>query len=121
MEKSLKVLVCGGRHFEDWRFVRKCLDEFHSKDPITTIVHGGAAGVDTMAGQWARDNNVSFKVFPAKWDIYGSSAGFIRNTDMANDKPDIVLAFPGGSGTKHMIETAKRKKIHVIEYVKENV
>lgn len=39
-----------------------------------------------------------------------------RNKQMLNEgKPDLVVAFPGGSGTAHMVKIAKAVGIMVIE------
>lgn len=54
--------------------------------------------------------------FPAKWKMYGRSAGAIRNAVMLSEfQPDIVVAFPGGRGTAHMVRIARAAGIDVIE------
>ncbi len=48
-------------------------------------------------------------------DKYGKSAGSIRNQQMIDEgKPDLVVAFPGGFGTKDMVRRAKKHNIEVI-------
>jgi predicted Rossmann-fold nucleotide-binding protein len=49
------------------------------------------------------------------WDNFGSRAGAMRNENMLLLAPDLVVAFPGGPGTAHMVRIAKRNKIRVIE------
>lgn len=51
---------------------------------------------------------------PADWDLYGKSAGFKRNVQMA-EYADALVAFWDGasSGTKHMIETAQKMGLDV--------
>ena len=48
--------------------------------------------------------------FPAKWTQQGKSAGFIRNTIMA-DYADVAIIFWNckSKGTEHMIKTIKKK------------
>jgi hypothetical protein len=113
----VKLLVCGGRDFSD----AKLLDRFMSyadnsdRGPITTIIHGGAAGADTMAGEWGKKHHIQVSVYRADWSRYGRSAGPRRNEQMLNEgKPDMVLAFPGGRGTAHMVTIAKKAGVRVV-------
>jgi len=103
----MKVLVCGGRDFSDKTLLWNSLDALHNKTPITIIIQGGARGADFLAKQWATEKAISCVTYEADWSSHGASAGAIRNIKMAREaKPDLVLAFPGGRGTKHMIKTA---------------
>ena len=72
---------------------------------------GDAAGADTMGARWANNNNIPIKHFPAEWDRYGKSAGYIRNAEMG-EYADALIAFWNGhsTGTKHMIKTMKINK-----------
>jgi hypothetical protein len=55
---------------------------------------------------------------PAKWRQFGVRAGFVRNQEMLNEKPEAVLAFWDGEsrGTKDMIERADRASIPIRLY-----
>jgi hypothetical protein len=111
-----KVLVCGGRDFNDADKLNHCLDILHKKHGFTCLVHGDARGADRLAGEWAEQNDVDVITYPALWDQFGTSAGPIRNKIMfTKEAPDIVIAFPGGSGTAHMVNFAKNKGAAVIE------
>ena len=104
----MDVLVCGGRQYnrKDWLY--KALDQLHAVSPINRIIHGGANGADTLADNWAQENNVSVTVFPADWNSYGYTAGPRRNKEMLSiGRPNVVLAFPGGRGTQDMIMRSK--------------
>jgi hypothetical protein len=37
---SKRVLVCGGRHYQDWRRVADALRHLHDSSPIGLIIHG---------------------------------------------------------------------------------
>jgi len=75
---------------------------------IGVVNEGNAPGADRIAGYWARRNKIDNLKFPADWDRHGNSAGPIRNGRMlAEGKPDLVLAFPGGEGTKNMVRQAR--------------
>lgn len=114
----MRILVCGGRDFSDQGLLCKVLgnlvDEFGQE---FTIIEGGARGADRMAGTWAQIHNKGHLSFPADWDRYGAAAGPMRNQQMIDEgKPDLVLAFPGGTGTADMIRRAKTAGIEVRQF-----
>ncbi len=105
----MKVLVCGGRNFSDRRALFNVLSGLEIRGEITEIITGGARGADELAEEWSRVNQVKRTVYPAKWNLLGKRAGLARNHEMLDkEKPDLVVAFPGGRGTSHMITTAKQ-------------
>lgn len=107
----MRLLVCGGRSFNNHTFVFKTLDAFPE---ISVIITGAAAGVDTLALAWARENEIPFIGVPAQWKKFPGVAGPVRNVVMLTDwKPDCVLAFPGGQGTRNMMSVAKAAGIPV--------
>lgn len=113
----MRILVCGGRDYSNQAFLFMVLDEL-KLGPKDSIIHGGAFGADSLAGKWARDRKIREIIFPADWKKHGKAAGFIRNVEMAEDgKPDFVIAFPGGPGTSHMIHTAQKLGIKVVNMV----
>ena len=107
----MRVIVCGGRSYSDRDTLFKALDWIHLKEPITTIVHGGCSGADNLAAQWAKEIGVRLEEHKANWKLYGPAAGPIRNREMAETFPNLVLAFPGGRGTEDMIRVAQNKGI----------
>lgn len=110
------VLVCGGRDFYDYRYLSEVLYEIHDNEHITAIVHGDAKGADSHAGSWARAAGVCEIKVPAQWGM-GRGAGPIRNGWMVNILPiDLVVAFPGGTGTADMVRQAKAKGKEVREF-----
>lgn len=107
----MKVLVCGGRDYQDYESVRTELNKIRD---VTEIIHGGARGADTLGGRWAEENNIPVHRVDALWERYGKSAGYRRNVEMLEYNPDVVLAFPGSKGTAMMIELAKKAGVEVI-------
>jgi len=82
---------------------------------ITTVLCGAARGVDLSGKQWADLNNVPVEMYPAEWDLYGKSAGYRRNAEMASKADQLVAFWDGKSrGTKHMIDLARMHKLKVI-------
>lgn len=111
----MKVLVCGGRDFSDKEFTDRELDRLHAEHHFTLLIHGDANGADTLAGSWASIRGVPCTPVPANWKKYGRGAGPKRNQQMLAMNPDLVIAFPGGRGTAHMVGIAKAKMTRVIE------
>ena len=102
-EPKKKVIIAGSRNFNDWRLAYQTLDEY--KDKIKEVVCGDAKGADTIGANWAQEHGIKVHHFPADWQKYGVSAGYVRNKQMG-DYADALIAFWDGvsPGTKDMIE-----------------
>ncbi len=113
----MRLLVCGGRRYGNNRFLHKFLDAINIvHGPVDVLINGGAKGADTLAQEWAEHNKIHVETYMAEWDKYGRSAGYIRNGEILKiGKPDMVVCFPGGKGTAHMRDLAKKADISVIE------
>lgn len=84
---------------------------------ITAILSGGARGADKLGERAARELNIPLEIYPAQWDIFGKSAGYRRNEEMANHAEALIAIWNGHSkGTKHMIDLATRKGLRVFVY-----
>lgn len=105
-----------------------------------TIVHGAARGADALAARIAftefempteahiadwrgpcrpeckpghrRPNPAGGQIMPAD---YCPAAGVYRNQEMLESGVDLVLAFPGGTGTADMVRRARKAGIDVRE------
>lgn len=122
MKLFINIVVAGGRDFQDKELLYRTLDDYLLIFPYdVTIIAGGASGADSLAMEYARDRDILFKEFPAKWSKYGKRAGPIRNEEMARFG-DILFAFWDGEsrGTKNMIDLAykymEKENIHIIHY-----
>jgi hypothetical protein len=113
--RPIKVLVCGGRKYLNREFMFHWLDSFYDTNEISHVITGGAAGADALANVWAEQRGIQQVIMPANWRAHGRSAGPMRNRAMADMKPDIVIAFPGGNGTASMCTIARENKIQVLE------
>ena len=111
----MRIIVCGGRDYKDEQYVWDVL--FQYIDWNLTIIEGGAKGADRFAANFARYYNVHNITFHANWKLYGKRAGPLRNIEMLKEgKPDLVIAFPGGKGTAHMVRIALEAGIEVKDY-----
>ena len=128
---EFRVLVCGGRDYgvqivdgqrvpfqPEIDHIYHILDLlFKSTSRPITIIHGAARGADQISGEWAKDRNVDVVEFPADWDQYKQRAGYIRNKQMLDEgRPHLVVAFPGGVGTRMMVRLAKSTNVPVREF-----
>jgi len=104
---EMRLLVCGGRDFDNRSGLFRLLDGIASRNNVKAIIQGDAPGADSIAKQWAVLNNVHLDSYPADWSI-GPSAGPIRNRRMLEQgRPTHCLAMPGGRGTANMVSQAK--------------
>ena len=112
----MKVLICGGREYNGVGRMFQVLEDLDSKRTITSIISGGARGADSIAEMYAKQNGKHLSVYRADWDRFGKSAGFKRNYKMLHEgKPDLIVAFPGGKGTKMMTMLAEDAGVEVIK------
>lgn len=116
----MRVLVTGGRKYDNYKKVvdvlNKVFSSFPSKDDI--LIHGGATGADTLAHQWAENNKVVTEVYLAQWSRFGKRAGPVRNQEMLDKaQPQLVVAFPGGKGTADMVKRAREAGIEVMDVI----
>lgn len=114
---TVRMLVCGGRDWDDELATELVLNFLHSKFEIVCVVHGDATGADNLAKQWANRHDVKQTPFIANWRLHGVTAGFRRNRCMLkHGNPDLVFAFPGGNGTEDMVEISNRARIPVLRF-----
>lgn len=119
----MKLLVCGGRKYADkewlFRFLSRTIHQEENAGRLSRaplVIHGDAwTGADRLADEWAVQHWIQPVRCPALWNELGRRAGILRNITMLELKPDLVVAFPGGRGTAHMVRIAKAAGIRVIE------
>jgi len=89
----VKVLVTGDRNWTDEDLLAQALSAIGHLHPSNVmVVHGGAAGADSLAGKVANRLGMATHVYEAEWDRYGRAAGPKRNQTMISENPDISLA-----------------------------
>ena len=122
----MKLVVTGGRNYPDRELVFIVLDRIHKETPISQLIHGACGwdrdkfngpdkmtGADRWADEWANERGVPFHRMAARWSKLGGQGGPIRNGEMLDEKPDMVVAFPGGGGTWNCIRQARARGIIV--------
>jgi hypothetical protein len=101
----MRVIIAGSRTINDYGTVRAAVEAsgFH----VTTVVSGGARGVDLLGERWARERGISVLRFDANWEKHGRRAGILRNEQMVRESDALVAVWDGASrGTRHVIEFA---------------
>ena len=103
LRKQYKVIVTGGRHYSNHPRVNEVLTSIAPD----IIVQGGANGADRLAREWGEKRGLEVITFEAEWEVYGRRAGPVRNRKMCAAGADLLVAFPGGKGTRHCVRTAR--------------
>lgn len=110
----MRILVCGDRNWSNKEAIRRELEKFPKG---TTIIHGAARGADTLGGIVAKELGFEIEEYPADWNKYGKMAGSIRNRQMLDANPDLVLAFhhalSQSKGTKDMVQISREAGVEV--------
>lgn len=108
----MRTIIAGGREIDDYQLVLDAIAQ--SGFEISTVISGGARGVDALGEQYANDSGLALEIYPAEWNKHGRSAGPIRNGKMAEVADALIAVWDGKStGTKNMIEQATRRGLHV--------
>lgn len=115
--KPMRLVIAGGREFDDYALLKSAVAEALGEHPLNQleVVSGAARGADRLGERWARENGVALRQFPADWNQHGKRAGYLRNEEMA-DYADAVLVLPGGRGTDHMAQSARRRGLKLFDY-----
>jgi hypothetical protein len=108
----MKIAVTGGRDFNDEGLVAEVLGEYVTQD--VTLAEGECRGADLLCKEFACKVGWPVVPFPANWKLYKLAAGPIRNQEILDVfNPDLLVVFPGGSGTMDMVTRATTKKTKI--------
>ena len=114
IEAPLKVLICGDR---EWGNAETIMARMKLLPKDSVIIEGEARGADKIAGECAGTLGLDVRKFPADWDKHGKAAGPIRNRQMLDQQPDLVIAFhenlDKSKGTADTVREAKKRGIPV--------
>lgn len=113
----MRILVFGGRDWDDETRMFAALDHLHQNRTITVLIEGGQVsrdrdtdhlyGADWQAGTWAIKRRVRHQIFWANWRAADGGlrkqAGPERNERMLRyGRPEAAVGFPGRRGTIDM-------------------
>jgi hypothetical protein len=107
----MRLLVTGDREWKDRKAIERAFDQFKP----TSIIEGECRGLDLMARAVAEERGIPVTPVPAKWEAFGKAAGHIRNGEMLDLGPDLVLAFHNdfkkSKGTKNCVDQALKREL----------
>ena len=115
----MRVIIAGSRDFNDYNSLERKMNVILKNQDDVTIISGTARGADKLGERYAGENHHKLEKYPAMWDLYGKSAGYKRNEEMAKVADSCVVFWDGkSSGTKHMIDLVKKfnLKLRVINF-----
>ena len=107
-----RVLICGSRNWPEPLTIKRRVLALAEN---TIIIAGKASGADRIAARFARARGMEVIELPAQWQRHGKRAGYLRNVEMLEMGPKLVIAFQhnGSRGTQHTINEARKRKIPV--------
>lgn len=83
----------------------------------TEIISGGARGADTLAREYAQENNIKLTEFLPEYNLYRRGAPLKRNIRIIENADIVVALWDGHSrGTKHVIDNCVSRNIEVKVY-----
>ncbi len=116
----MRIGIVGSRRrnsLEDYHKVLAKLEELYKEGDI--IVSGGCyKGADNFAERIAKEKEIPIIIYYARWKRHGKAAGFIRNTDIA-EQSDILIACVSPDrkgGTEDTIKKylKNKNKLHLV-------
>lgn len=107
------ALFCGSRNWTDYVPVAADIGDLPKH---AVVVHGGAKGLDRIAGDIAHARCLHVATIYPMWGWFGGAAGPKRNEALLALLPTVVYAYPIGEskGTRGMIAMAEKAGIDVI-------
>lgn len=127
----MRVGVTGGRNYHDRDVVERTMFEYCQLGDV--IVHGAARGADSLCAKLADDMGWEKEPHPADWrapctpeckpghrrvNAYGKSycpmVGLYRNQEMLDGGLDLLIVFPGNSGTADMVRRCKKAGVKIV-------
>lgn len=124
ISNDLRVIIAGSRDFNNYNLLNSTISNYLKENTNNVeIISGTARGADQLGERFANEYGYQIKRFPANWNLYGKSAGPIRNKSMAEyaaQEQGVLFAFWNGKskGTKSMINFAEKYglDVHVVRY-----
>ena len=108
----MKLAIIGSREISDINIA-----DYLTETP-TKIISGGAKGIDTLAAEYAKKNNIPFTEHLPDYNKYGRAAPIIRNRLIVQDADKVIAFWNGKSrGTLSSINMAKKmgKQLQIIK------
>jgi hypothetical protein len=119
-----KVVATGNR---DWPEAGRDMVEsilimlknrYATSGKLPLVIHGGAKGFDTQVEAVCQKLHIQTEVWLPEYTLYGNEAPLIRNDNMLQEKPDLVLVGLHNnkthSGTLYTMKKAREAGLFVL-------
>ncbi len=124
---KISIICAGCRNFNDYPLLAMKLDQFclDNLDADIEIISGTCRGADKFGEQYAKEQGLTCRQFPANWKKFGRAAGPIRNREMANYATQLIAFWDGNkshSGTWSMIGIANKLGLQteIVQFAQSN-
>lgn len=119
-----RICVNGSRSYNNYKDFSLCMNrilKWIGRDDLCIITGVASEGPDIMVIRWCCENKIDWFEYRADWDLFGKSAGYIRNCEMRDACTHLVSFWDKISkGTAHMIdECMKYDSIRTFVYLVE--
>jgi predicted Rossmann fold nucleotide-binding protein DprA/Smf involved in DNA uptake len=114
----MKICIVGSRSITDrnvvFNTIYKFLDEHGLLPAECVLLSGGANGVDSLVGEFARENGVDFVLFKPYHMLdnkaeFKTKYFFVRNRQMIDNADEVLVIWDGKSrGAAHAKEYAEK-------------
>jgi hypothetical protein len=110
----VKVAIVGSRHYPELDRVRRFVTSLPAG---TTVITGGASGVDAAAGDAARERSLGLIKLPPRFEESTDPQASARRNQQLIDAAEVLVAFWDGEsqGTRRTVERAlaSGREVHV--------
>lgn len=112
--QNLRVLVTGGKTYDQEAFVHKVLSQLSPRKIFTS----DCDGADAFARSYATSRQLAIDIVPVAEGICAEHRAATLLSRLATP-PELVVAFAGGEGTQNVVDFAREMRIEVIRPVKD--
>lgn len=112
----MKLAIIGSRTL-DQSEVRAVIDRVvrAAKNPVDTIVSGGANGVDAQAEAYAHAHGIATEIYLPDYAAHGRRAPLVRNNVILENTDAVLAIWDGESrGTAYTVHRAKKLGLPVL-------
>lgn len=118
----MRLVACGGRVGAEPRVTALVLGTLNRVFGGFTLGHGAAPGYDRLAQAWAESMQLPTQPIPVDNQLDGDDLGAPKRRNwrllrwlLEYSDHRVVVGFPGGPGTRHMLEIAHAAGVEVID------
>lgn len=108
-----RVLICGSRAWSDALAIERVIQALVAEG-MGTVVHGAAPGADAIAADVAARLGLRVEAHPPDFERDAEAARLLRNDQMLDSGPELVVAFGSDPGTEYTVAGARARRLDVL-------